>query len=808
MKDDLSQALRALARTPGFSLLATVILAVGIGSGAAVFSLVNAVYLRPLPFHSTGALAVIELFDQRRLCLHECRAELTPNDVRDWAASLPALDALAAVTQYRATIADPEELVIGQGAAISPNLLSLLGLRPMLGRLLDESDDRPGAPNVVILSHAFWRDRYNADSTAVGRSLMLDGIPFVIIGVLPPDGAIGRPLFLGDSVTAPFFVAAGPYMARTPNRPHTFTLIGRLRPGTDIDALRTQVTARLGQVSATPQARLTARVLPLRVAHARAIASAPYFLFLGAVTLVLLLVCANLAGLFLARFHLRERETLVRTALGANRWQLARPFALEAFICVAVGTAGGILIARAGTSFARFLPVMGIPYWTPIAIDTRVLMFAVGLSALSVLLIGFVPAVVASTHTADLSLKDMSAELATSRRGGRYRSLLVAAEIQLALVVLTSAGMLGKAFVNAATRDIGRAKRSVLLISLAGRASRPLTPTEETSLADRLVERLGDLRGIAVVGASASGPQYPGFTREGDTQIFPVSPSLSAQLVTPDYFRACGMAVLAGRTFGRIDDASAPPVAVLDDETARRLFPNVRAIGRRIKFGDPTSASDWMTVIGVVASTHGLLPERSHPFYPQLYVPLAQATPSAFGISVAVSTRGPTALAVPSVRAAIQDVAATVPVVRLASVEQLIDQELAPLRLTTAVLGYFALLSLVIAALGVYGVVTQLVAKRAAEAGLRMALGAQRSSVLWLMVRPIVAFGSLGIAAGLGTSFAAARVIRAFLYGESATDLRVFAFATLILAGTAAVAAYVPARRATQVDPSVALRNL
>jgi putative ABC transport system permease protein len=783
-------------------------LVVGIGSGATVFSLINAVYFRPLPFRSTRALAVIDFFDRRRLCLHECRAELTVSDLENWTGSLPALDALALVAEYRAAIADPQEFVIGQGAAVSANLLSLLGLRPMIGRLLDAGDDRLNAPNVVVLSYAFWRDRYNADSTVIGRPLVLDGIPFVIVGVLPSEGAIGRPLFVGDSATAPFFVPISPYVARAPTRPHAFTLLGRLRAGADVGALRSQVAARLDQAPADPRASWNARVLSLRVAHARAVASAPYALFLGAVSFVLLLVCANLAGLFFARFHLRQREILVRAALGANWWQLARPFAFEGFICVGFGMVGGILLAKVATPLGKFLPIAGIPYWTPIAIDGRVFLFTAGLTLISVLLIGFGPALAASAHTSDLSLKDMSMELAPNRRGGRYRPILIAVEIQLALVLLTGAGTLGKAFVGAATRDIGRAKRSVIMASLAGRASRPLTPTEGASLAGRLVQQLGGLRGTLAVGASASGPQYPGLTREGDPQVTPVTPSLSAQLVTLDYFRASGIAVLEGRSFSRSDDANASLVTILDEETARRLFPNQLVIGRRIKLGDPISASDWMTIVGVVASTHAVLSERSHPFYPQIYQPLAQSTPTAFGISLVLSTREPTALALPSVRTAIRDVAPTVPLVRLASVEQLIDQELAPLRLTTAVLGYFALVSLAIAGLGVYGVVTQFVAKKAAEAGLRMALGAQQNSVLWLMVRPTIAYGSLGIAAGVASSLAASRVIRAFLYGESAIDPRVFVIATLVLAGTAALAAYMPARRATRVDPSVALRNL
>jgi putative ABC transport system permease protein len=436
-----------------------------------------------------------------------------------------------------------------------------------------------------------------------------------------------------------------------------------------------------------------------------------------------------------------------------------------------------------------------------------VLLFAAGLCVICAMFTGLVPAIVVSSRTSDLSLKDMNADLATGRRVGRHRPVLIAVEVQLALVLLTGSGLFGKAFLNAATRDIGRAKASVVLASFAGRGTRPLTPAEERSLAERVVERLRALPRTTTAAVKASGPPYAGLTREGDSRITAVSPALVAGLVTSDYFQAAGIPVAAGRTFNTLDGPSAPPVVVLDDETARWLFPNERAIGRRIKLGDATSASDWMTIVGIVATTRGSLLDPPR-FYPQLYLPLAQSAPSASGITAVISTRGPTEAMVASVRGALEEVAPNVPLVRLASIEQLIERELAPLRLTAFVLGSFAVISLGIAALGVYGVVTQLVMKRSPEAGLRMALGAQRASVLWLMMRSTIALTSVGIAGGLVTSLALTRVVRAFLYGESVTDYRVFLSATLALLATAVAAAFVPARRATRVDPAVALRNL
>jgi putative ABC transport system permease protein len=815
MRNDIFHAVRALRRTPAFTLLAIGSLAVGIGASTAVFSLVNAVYFRSLPFHPAGELVVIELFDKRE---GAWQAEMTPGELGDWATSLGALDVLAAIDFYPAIVSDRTGTTMGEGAAVSANFLPLLGVRPSLGRMLDSADNRPSAENVVLLSDAFWRSRYGADSAVVGHELTLRDTPFQIVGVLPPSAAVGRPLFAGDSATAQFFVPIGPYTARTPGSRHTYTLLGRLRSGIRLETLHIQVALLLARSRRDLDARTgaprsgapwTASVLPLREAHARAVVSAPYVLFLGTVAVVLLIVCANLAGLFLARFHTQRQGMLIRAALGAQTWDLVRQFSLEGLLCAVTGAALGVALAAWGLALTRFLPPRGIPYWTHFTVDGRVLVLAACLSVLSAAIIGVAPALAVSPRGTDLSLRAMSAALGSGRGVGRHRSILIALEMQLALVLLTGAGLLGNAFLRTATRDLGIARRSVLGGWLAPRrgGQEQMSPAEQRTLAERLLERLQVLPGAVYASIHASDLSFPGLTREGDTHMIPTTPPLRAEAVTPDYFRADGIALIQGRTFSSTDATDAPAVVVIDDETAQHLFPEGHVLGRRIKLGDPASASPWMVIVGIVAATRDLFRNQPHRFSPGLYRPFAQSSPPVAGLGFTIRTRGPAEAMIPSVRAALGEVAPNVPLLVLMSRERQLDEFLTPLRWNAAVLGSFAVISLIIAALGVSGVVAQLVAKRSAEAGLRMALGAPPRRVLWLMMRSTILAALVGITGGIVGSLALTRVVRAFLYGESSTDPRVFAGATLVLAATAAAAAYFPARRATRADPAIALRN-
>lgn len=446
-------------------------------------------------------------------------------------------------------------------------------------------------------------------------------------------------------------------------------------------------------------------------------------------------------------------------------------------------------------------------YWTNFALDLRVFAFAAGVTGICAALVGLAPALLVWLRT-NLSLRQMSTRLVSGRRVPLRRLVLVAVEIQLALVLLAGAGLLGKTFLDAAGRDLGIAKRSVLTVALAGRGTDRTNPAEQRSLADHILERLRGLPGAVAAAARTLGPGYPGLTCEGDAQMIPISPPLHVEAVTADYFTAWSIPLIEGRTIKAADVADGLPVVVLDERTANRLFPEGHAVGRRIAMGNPSQGLTWMTIVGLVATTRSLFAENTDRFYPTLYQPFSQGFSSAYGLRFVVRTIGPSGAMPRTVRAAIADVAPNILLVSLTSMESLMEQQLAPLRLNATVITGLAVIALIIAALGVYGIVAQMVSQRSAEVGLRLALGARPASVVRLMMTSTIAAALVGVVGGLAGALVVTRLIRALLYGTSATDPQVFIWATVVLTATAVSAAYVPARRASRVEPFVALRDL
>ncbi|HEY9514190.1 MAG TPA: ADOP family duplicated permease [Gemmatimonadaceae bacterium] len=815
MRDDVIRALRSLAMNPSFVLMAIGSLALGIGASTAVFSVLNAVYFSPLPFHPAGRLAVIQLFDDRAECRSVCRGGVTNLEFENWSRALPAADELAGLDVFPAIVADRSGSAVGQGAAISSHFLALLGIRPAAGRLFDSNDKRADAEHVVVLSHTFWVARYGADTAVIGSDIALNGSPFRIIGILPSSARIGRPLFTADSSTAQFFIPFEPYAALRPDREHALTLIARLRPGSDVKSLHSQMQFLLSNADhartssfENDSVHRRAGVLPLRRAHARAVASSSYFLLLGSVAFVLLSVCANLAGLFVVRFHGKRHDLIVRAALGATRWKQVRQLCLEALICAAGGGALGLAISIWLGQVTKLFPASSIPYWTNFSLDPRVLGFAAGLVALTAVLVGAAPVIAVRSLRTASSLRDINSTLVGVRDSGRHRLALIALEVQIALVLLSGASLFAKAFVESAGRDIGRAKQSVFIASISTRGAGLPSVSEQQRLAERILYRLHGIPGVVGVAANTSGPSFPGLSRTGDRDMTPVSPPLSAELITPEYFDTWRIPLVAGRAFNDNDAINTPAVAILDEQSAKQLFPAGHILGQQIRFGSPSSGSEWMTIVGVVGTTaRGVFPDTSSLFYPTIYQPLAQNTRPAYGVSFVVRTSSDARGTLPAIRAAIHDVAPNTPIVALTSIAAAISKELGPLRLNFVVLSVFAIISLTIAAVGVFGVVSQVVERRSPEIGLRIALGAQAGNVLWFVMRSTLIATVLGVLGGLAGSFALTGLARRFLYGGSAMDPRILLGASAALLLTSLAAAYFPARRAMRIDPSTALRN-
>ncbi len=815
---DFRYALRKLQRTPGFTLIAVLLVALSVGVSTAVFSIVNAVFLSDLPYENPGELFAIERVDARPTCKASCEGGTTLSELHEWRSRLGTAVDMAGLRVYQTSVATPTATELVEGSLVTTNFFQLLGLRPLLGRSFTAADGRPGAADVVILEHSIWQSRFGGDTAILSRSIMLDGRMFRVIGVMPARGDIGRPIFNATARASQFFVPIGPYAARTDGGARFYTILARIGPRVSPERVRGQLDALFAGAlaahgdhapSADGQPVWRSRITGLRRFHAQALASSNLIL-LGAVLFTVLVACANLAGLFLARLSGRRREIALRRALGASRAALLRQHAAEGILVAGIGGVGGIVMAYWGSALARvLLPARDIPYWTTFAIDFRVLAFAAALATVSCVLFSVVPASMLTRDGATSGVRAAGGHFSGGRDVTTTRQLLVGVEVACTLVLLTGAGLLVKTFVEAATRDMGMARRGVIRGFLYGRGAGIDSPAQQRAMARAVLERLQRIPGVSA--ASLSGtpldePEYDGLLVEGSADVIPagIVPS-SVEGVTPDEFLVQGIPVLHGRAFTAADGIGDTPVAILSEPTARRLFPKGNAIGRRVRFVPSSDATQWMTIVGIVGATRQSALTATEPYHPAMYRPLAQAPTSM--LAFALRTRGaPTAL-LPAVRHATHEVLPNVPLAALTSIEDRLDSQLAPLRANSIMLGGLAIFVLILAGLGLYGLVAQLIAERTHEIGVRMALGATGPAVLLLVTRSALTMTLWGVAMGLLASHWLTRILRSFLYGSSTSDPRVFIAAALVLVATAIVAAYLPARRATRVDPMLALRT-
>lgn len=813
MWDDFKLAVRTLSRTPVFAVLVCSSLALGFAACTIAFCLIDAVEFRPLPFHPTGALAVIQFFRRGPDCLRACRSGLTQAEFDDWRHSLATSESLAEIRLDPAIMSDEAGTAIGEGAAVTPNFFSLLGIRASRGRLFDSSDVHAGSDNVVILSDALWRRRYRADPSVLARTLKLDSATFQVVGILPPDATIGRPLFNADTVTAQFFVPLKRMIGGADvSKIDESVLLARLRPGARLAALRANVEvalARTGVVTSAPRGRRTALVLSLRAAHARAVDAGSYLLLLAIVALVLLLTCANVAGVFLARLHIRSHDLQVRNALGCSPIRLTRHCAAEGVLCTVfaalIGVAGAVPILTLSTLLPRF----SVPFWTPIVVDRRTLLCAFALVVITATVVGVVPAVAIRHHLARAAWRDVNTTVAGGRRIFVQRLVLIGIQIQIAVVLLSAAGLLGKTVLEAQTRDLGRARHSVITLDLATvNSSQRLTSAEQRDMCERLLRRLEETPGVSSAAADLTGTFAAGIRRDGSPELLSVGLPVAPDLVTPAFFRAWQIPLVEGRVFTAHDATAHLPVTILDKETAARLFPQGHAVGQHISLGDSATSGASLTVIGVVGTIQrSLFPNEATPFYPALYLQLGQDTSTSPVATFVIHTRGSSSVVEPFVRVAVHDVAPAFPIVRLVSFAREIDARTSGARLNAVVVGALAIFALVIASLGVFALVSQLVASRLREAGVRLALGAPAAHVLWVMMRPPLVATAVGVLGGSVGALAATRLIRGFLYGDNPADPAAFLLAIVALTSAALLAAYVAARRALRVEPSAALRS-
>jgi putative ABC transport system permease protein len=856
---DLRYGLRQLRRNPGFTIVAVLTLALGIGANTAIFSVVNAVVLRPLPYsHSDRLVWIAESIPALNVEI------ATGGDYVDWKDQSHTLDGVAAYDKGAAAEGGAAQSadfnLTGRGTParvhgvnVSASFFATLGVEPQLGRAFTENEDQTNGPRVTVLMYPFWQQYFGADPHVLGQTVSLDAAPYTVVGVMPAsfrfpgesDAQILMPLALNQ---------AGERLRIQSQR--LVRIIGRLKPGVslaaaraDLDEIRKRAqpssgpmpaeggaegrvtrengssrseTARAGGPSGMPRAPRRAsgsnrgappaselKVVPL-AEHLAGNLRPAMLTLLGAVGLVLLIACANVANLMLTRASARTREVAVRAALGAGRWRLVRQLLVESVTLAVGGGVAGLLLAAGGVAvIARLLPARagaGILAVAPPKVDGNVLLFALAASVFTGILFGLAPAVTVTRPDLAEGLKEGAQVASPGGRRGWLRGALAVAELSLALVLLIGAGLLVKSFYRVLQVDPGFVPERVLTMDLSLTDSRYPTPQQQSVFFSDVLRRVETLPGVRSAALADSLPlsPYQTFLMMPLNRLLPraaVSSStrvmISRLTVSPGYFYTLGIPVLKGRTFTDHDDEQALKVAVVNEALARHLWPTEDPLGKQVPlFGDN------LTVVGVVGNTRheGLSQETEAEFY----VPYLQS-PGNF-MQLAVRTAADPDSMVSVVRAQIRDVDPDQPLYHVATLQQVLSESLAPRRFNLLLLGIFAGIALALATVGIYGVMAFSVTQRTHEIGIRMALGAERRNVLRLIVQQGLRLTLLGVVLGIAGAWALTSFLASFLFGVAPRDPATFVLVSLALVAVSILACYIPARRATRVDPMVALR--
>ncbi|PYV39773.1 MAG: hypothetical protein DMG06_22235 [Acidobacteria bacterium] len=798
MLNDLRYAFRMLLKNPGFTSVAALTLALGIGANTAMVGVINGVLLRPLPFKDPARLvSVTDFVPQQNSIL------VMDSDYFAWRRQNEVFEDMAAYTGRDLTltgVGDPERLQAGK---ITASFLTVLGVKPLLGRGILAQEDRPGGPRVVLLSHALWQRRFGAEASVIGEILALDGNNYTVVGVMPADFE-----FL-DNIKADLFVPlALPDNAGLAGRTVTLlNVIARLKPAVTLQRAESDLTTLNHRLQATypvPFAQMMAgaqaRVVPL---HDKLVGNVrpSLLVLLGAVGFVLLIACANIANLQLARAVTRQKEIAIRSALGADRLRLARQFLTESVLLAALGGAAGILLAPWGVGLLRAFGPEDIPRLASVRIDSVVLLFT-GIIVLSTgILFGLVAVLAASKISPNSSLKEGGTRTTSSHERHRLRGILVVCELALALVLLTGSGLLIRSFLRLTRIDPGFNPRNVLTLRLSLPLNRYREANQQRGFFQELIERVQALPGVSSVGVTSVLPTM-GILMSAGVEIEgrPVAPpgqglSAAVETVSP---ASMGIPLVAGRFFDHQDTIAAPKVAIVNQSLARRFFPNESPIGRRLQVGD----EGWISVVGVVGDVRqfGLVTQPS----PQIFVPYLQSPAPFMALAIRMASDAPDLMA--AARSQVKVIDNDLPVYDAATMEQRLWEAVGSQRFNMLVLGIFGGLALMLAAAGTYGVTAYSVAQRTHEIGVRVALGAQSSDVLRLVVGQGLVLTLIGVGIGLAATYPLTRVLSSMLYGVTATDPATFAAASVLLIGVALLANYIPARRATKVDPMVALR--
>ncbi len=805
---DVRYALRTLIKQPVFTLIAVLTLTLGIGANTAIFSLVYQIMLRPLPYPDADRLVFI--WNTYPLMGLE-QASVSIPDYIDRKTQADAIEDATLFTGRALNLAEGGQAEQIRALMVTPSFFSTLGRQPILGRAFSEEEATPGRDRQVILAHGLWRSRFGADASIVGRDLRLNGESYKVVGVLPADFDLP-----GRNIGALVPFAFTPEQMSDEGRGNEFSrMIARLRPGATIDLVNSQMKMIVDRnLERLPQFKpfvatsgFGGFARPVRdelVGDTRQ----PLLVLQLGVLFVLFIACANVANLLLMRATGRARELAIRTTLGAGHWRLVRQMLTEGLVLAIIGGIAGLAVGYAGVRLLIALTTQQLPGGTDATLHLPVMAFTFLLAVGTGLIFGVVPAIAVIRGNTNSLLKDDATRGSASRGTGAMRSALVVGETAVALMLLVGAGLLIKSFARIQQVDPGFDRENVLTAQLSLPAARYATPESRAQFWSRLIEKAQQIPGATVVGMTSNVP-FNGNVTSGSYSIVGYTPGpgepephARQEVVGGDYFTAMRIPIKEGRAFQSTDTLSSAPVAVVDEYLVQRYFKGRSAIGQEIRRGGPDSPA--IRIVGVVGTINAI--DLGQPVTKErIYRPATQQ-PTGGGAIVLKTGLDPTQL-VSQLRAAVQQIDPEQPITDVRTMEEWIDRSLEIHRAPTTLLTIFGGVALLLSAIGIYGVLAYGVTQRVRELGIRQALGADRRSILSLVLSQGMARVGLGIAIGLIGAFYLSQFLESMLFGVSTRDVPVFALVTLVLFAVAVLACYIPARRATRIDPMVALRE-
>lgn len=803
---DVRYGLRTLRGNFSFTLIAIVALALGIGANTAIFSVVNAVLLRPLPYRDAGRIVAIQ-----EITREGKRIQVTPANFLDWRAQNTVFEHLAAILERTSNLAGTDQAERINLAMTSANFFDVFGAQPQRGRLFLPEDEQAGHPSIVVLGHGLWQRRFGGDPEIVGKSVTLDGQGYTVVGIAPAGFQYPGKT---DAWLPPLRLAPAVNDTMDVTRVRGFgflSTVALLKPGVPLEQAQAEmetITAQLREQYPETNNRRFDRVVTLHT-HLVGDTSTVLWLLLGAVGFVLLIACANVANLMLVRATARQKEIAIRTALGASRLRIIRQLLTESVMLAITGGAAGLLLAWWGIDLLTRLLPKDFPRLQDINLDLAVLGSTIVVSLITGIVFGFAPAWQVSRTDVNETLKDNSRGAIGGGAGNRLRSLFVVAEVALSLVLLVGAGLLFRSFLQLQSVNTGFNPAQVLTIGLSPSGTNFREDPQYIAYYKQVTERISAIPGVESVGAIntlplAKGPTA-GFRIEGRPLLSADQwPGGNYRNVNPDYFRALNIPLVQGRSFEERDNASAPLVALINQATADHDFAGENPVGKRITFGGVDSKRQpiWFEIVGVAANVRSI--ELKEEPLPEVYTASLQDAFSSmsFVIRTTIEPAGLTA----AVRQAVQDVDRAQPVSDIRTMDNVVSESVTQPRFNLTLLGIFGVIALVLSAAGIYGVMAYTVAQRTHEIGIRIALGAKTPNVLRMILGQGLRLTALGIVFGLLGSLLLTRFLSALLFGVSPTDPLTFVVVALFLMGVALVACFVPARRAARTDPMVALR--